>query len=275
MRDYQEEAGFSNFSGTNNVFNQDIKNGNARGLYRAVDRSKRATIQISVENLSDTEQVYELFNANNSISFQPDNSLYAGRARGNGDIPEAYVPFDAVSAFNFGLGSAGSAPPYSVVGFTRKGDLLYYEARSLNATYTRTAYSEIMAGLIPVNQLGSAVLVSLKSTLTGNTYRRLVEKMKTSVLHVTDWKIQCSNEEQFQLSIAQKDFSITGASGDDEYQISSSVSSKDNNTKIVEIGDKMLLIDGDTRLSGIILPETKMVFTFDIDIINEVTKRVF
>ena len=99
--------------------------------------------------------------------------------------------------------------------------------------------------------------------------------MRTSVIHVTDWKIQCSNEDQFQLSIAQKDFTITGASADDEYQISSSVSSKDNNTKIVEIGDKTLLIDGDTRLSGIILPLTTMVFTFEIDIINEVTKRVF
>lgn len=271
----QQEAGFSNFSGTNAVFNQNIEKGNERGLYRSAEKAKRAVIQLVIENFSDVEQVYELFNANNSIAFQPDNSLYMGRARGNADVPESYVPFDTVSAFDFGTGAIGSAPPYSVAGFTRRGDLLYYEARSLNAGYNKVAFGQIMAGLIPINQLGSAISVSLKSTLGGNTYRRLIEKLKTSVIHVTDWKIQCTNEEQFQLSVAQKDFTLTGASADDEFQISSSVSSKDTNTKIVEVDDKMLLIDGDTRLSGIILPNTKMVYTFDIDIINEVTKRVF
>ena len=164
--------------------------------------------------------------------------------------------------------SATSPTVEPVASFSRKGDLLYI---SEGKTQTEIADMLLNSSGAPATDL----TIGLRSTMGGNTYKRLIEKMRTSVIHVTDWKIQCSNESQFQLSIAQKDFTITGASADDEYQISSSVSSKDNNTKIVEIGDKMLLIDGDTRLSGIILPNTTMVFTFEIDIINEVTKRVF
>lgn len=266
----QKEAGFSNFSGTDNVFNQNLRNGDRRGLYKAANKKNRATVQIAVKNFTDSEQIFELFNSNNSIAIQPDDALYAQRTPSGG----VWYPFDASFTMALAFKSEASVDVVgrSLAAYSRKGDLLYIpDTNTGGAQKTMLEYSQILDNVAETNGLK----ISLRSTLGGNTYKRLVEKMRTSVIHVTDWKIQCSNEEQFQLSIAQKDFTITGASADDEYQISSSVSSKDNNTKIVEIGDKMLLIDGDTRLSGIILPSTTMVFTFEVDIINEVTKRVF
>jgi len=267
----EEEVNFNNFSGGNSVFNQQLKQN--RGLYRAIDKKSRATLQIAVKNFTTEEQVYELFNSNNSITIQPDDSLYAGRVPTSPGFSEAWKPFD--SAASVDLISIPEATPVmaeSLAAWGRKGSLLY--ARAWVGGVNQDI-SDLVLNLREESENILGVKISLRSTLGGNTYKRLIEKMRTSVIHVTDWKIQCSNENQFQLSIAQKDFTITGASADDEYQISSSVSSKDNNTKIVEIGDKMLLIDGDTRLSGIILPQTTMVFTFEIDIINEVTKRVF
>jgi len=266
-----EEVNFSNFSGGNSVFNQQLKQN--RGLYRATDKKSRATIQIAVKNFTTEEQVYELFNSNNSIAIQPDDSLYAGRTRAS----ESWKPVDTCGVVNLCRSADSDGAPSdlgeSIVAFGRRGDLLYVD--KTNSLATAVNLSTLESALAGSSEDSLSIKIALRSTLGGNTYKRLVEKMRTSVIHVTDWKIQCSNEDQFQLSIAQKDFTITGASADDEYQISSSVSSKDNNTKIVEIGDKMLLIDGDTRLSGIILPNTTMVFTFEIDIINEVTKRVF
>lgn len=276
--DENPEASFESFSGTNAVFNQNIANGKNRGFYNAgKQKAKKATIQLTVENFTTEEQIYELFNTNNSIAIQPDDNLYSGRTRN----AEAWKPLDARGVI-FGLSRAAvadTAAPQNLAAFTRGGALVYLD--KLNNALVGSTLA-IFSSLLNDQSAGNAtddsalaLKVSLKSTLGGNTYKRLLEKMRNSVLHVTDWKIQCSNEDQFQLSIAQKDFSITGASADDEFQVSSSVSSRDNNTKIVEINDKQLLIDGDTRLSGIILPETKMTFTFQIDIINEVTKSVF
>ena len=268
---YNPEADFQNFSGGNAVFNQKL-NAN-RGLYKATDKKSRATIQIAVKNFTNSEQVYELFNSNNSISIQPDDALYAGRVPTSPGFSEAWKPLDSAGIVD--LISVPEATPLmaeSIASWGRKGSLLYARAW---VGGVNQPISDLVFNLREEAEDILGVKISLRSTLGGNTYKRLIEKMRTSVIHVTDWKIQCSNEDQFQLSIAQKDFTITGASADDEYQISSSVSSKDNNTKIVEIGDKTLLIDGDTRLSGIILPLTTMVFTFEIDIINEVTKRVF
>ncbi len=272
------EASFSSFSGTNSVFNQNIKNGRSRGMYNAgANKAKRATIQLTVENFSEVEQVYELFNSNNSISVQQDDNLYSNRTR----LGASWKPLDArtlIYAISRAAAGDGAANE-SVAAFSRGGSLLYLDktTNALVAT-TELVQSTLLSDMSAGNAVDDSVLsvkVSLKSTLGGNTYKRLVEKMKYSVIRVAAWKIQCSNEDQFQLPIAQKDFSITGASADDEFQVSSNVSSRDNNTKIVEIGDKQLLIDGDTRLSGLILPETKMTFTLEIDIINEITKSVF
>lgn len=266
-----EEASFENFSGTNGTFNQSLAG--QRGLYRAKDKKSRATIQIQVENFTGTEQVYELFNSNNSIALQPDDSLYAGRTRLGG----AYKPLDnsgLIDVTEQVLLTTGTMQE-PLASFSRKGNLLLIDNTDLGGIAIPVL---VLSGALKNETnpaFAIAVKVSMKSTLQGNTYRRFIEKMKTSVIHVTDWKIQCLNEAQFQLPIGQKDFSITGASSDDEFQVSSSISSKDFNTKIVEIGDKQLLVDGDTRLSGIILPNTTMVFTFEIDIINETTKRVF
>lgn len=270
-----QEANFSNFSGTNSIFNQSLAKGKQRGLYQSKNRKNSATVQFTVENFTGRDQIFELFNSNNSIAVQTDDALYAGKGD-NGN--QAWQPVDAKCLYDL-VGVDGGDPSLTpIAAITRTGELAYIDTLRADGITTNSNTDVSIAlggsGALAAN-LRTAVLVSLKSTLQGNTYRRFIEKMKYSVIHVKFWKMQCSNEEQFQLPIAQKDFGITGASTDDEYQVSGSVSSKDNNTKIVEINDKMLLIDGDTRLTGVILPHTKLTFTFEIDIINEITKAVF
>lgn len=275
-RDEVVESAMSSFSGVNGTFNPNIANGKNRGLFNGGrNKKKRATIQISVKNLVNRQQVYEIFNSNNSIAIQPDDALYADFPISGG----GWKPLDAAGTLAFAQAAAFDAGlltvPNNIVAFDRKGNLAYVDSSDSNGTPLTTQLAQLYFNAPASAPTVPTLIVSLRSTLGGNTYRRLIEKMKTSVLHVTNWKIQCSNDQQFENPIAQKDYTITGASQDDEFQVSSAVSSRDFNTKIVEINDKMLLIDGDSRISGIIEPLTEMTFTFEIDIINEITKSVF
>jgi hypothetical protein len=159
MDNYENlEANFESFSGTNGTFNQELKN--SRGFYRANDKKSRATIQIQVENLTSREQVYELFNSNNSIAIQPDDALYSGRSlSGN-----AWQPYDIAGIL---LNQAGYSEVPSgsltyitedIVAFSRKGSLIYCESSLIGGSPVLfTQISRLLASDI-VNTPGIAAL---------------------------------------------------------------------------------------------------------------------
>lgn len=284
--DYEEmqnmENEMSSFSGNNKIFNKDLSNARNRG-FEKFNKKGRATVAITVSNMTDEDKVFELFNTNNSITKRADGSLYANAARkglhvGNGR--GEYLPFDEGYIMNvdadFADGTAGVIDPVAV--FDNAGNLIYVDSYSAAdaVDYTKVNLRRFINGhVIAGSAFHPSVKISMRSTLNGNSYRRFLEKLQTSVILIDQISIVTNNELQFQTSLAQKDYAMLSTGGDDEIQLSDYIRSTQQNPKAIEIYDKKVLVDGDTRLSGIALAGSVTTYTMSLTVINEITKAVY
>ena len=285
--DYEEMQNMENemqsFSGNTKIFNKNLRNGSKRGFEQFTKAKGRATVAITVQNLSTEDKIFELFNTNNSIAYQSDDALYAGQAKQvKTTVPTAtaWRPFDVtytagLSDPNLASTVQDSLPP--VVAFDDRGNLLYINGNKAGSgvLLNRTLLAEALRNFGGSQAQVADLKISMKSTLNGNSYKRFVEKLKTSVILIDQISIVTSNELQFQTSLAQKDYAMLSTGGDDEIQLSDYIRSTQQNPKAIEIYDKKVLVDGDTRLSGIALAGTTTTYTFSLMVINEITKQVY
>lgn len=282
--DYEEmqnmENEMSSFSGNNKIFNKDLSNARNRG-FEKFNKKGRATVAITVTNMSDEDKVFELFNTNNSITKRADGSLYANAAKKGTHVGGArgeYLPFNEGYIMNvdsnFADGTTGVIDPVAV--FDNAGNLLYIDSYSavLAVDYGKTQLRREINGVSNGTPITS-VKISMRSTLNGNSYKRFLEKLQTSVILIDQVSIVTNNELQFQTSLAQKDYAMLSTGGDDEIQLSDYIRSTQQNPKAIEIYDKKILVDGDTRLSGIALAGSVTTYTMSLTVINEITKAVY